>query len=173
MFKEEGYFDVEVVDAFPAEAKFKEKENEKNDLRENVKVFYDVVLILKTANGNTDSWRGEISNRTGKYNETTVYRFDSTLRSLQRIGFKVKTVSDLEQQFYPDEHKNITIPNLVGIKCIAHVEKTETKKGQIFYNVRNLYSAESNGKKITQENFSKFSAASAFQEQNESPECPY
>ena len=30
MFKEEGNFDVEVVDAFPAEAKFKEKENREN-----------------------------------------------------------------------------------------------------------------------------------------------
>ena len=96
MFKEEGYFDVEVIDAFPAESRFQEKENEKNDFREDVKVFYDVVLILKTENGETGPWRGEISNRTGKYNETTVYRFDLTLRCLQRIGFYVKTVNDLE-----------------------------------------------------------------------------
>lgn len=129
MFKTEGYLDVAIVDAYVAESKFQPKDNEVNNRNELVQTFYDVVLHVQDAEGNTDDWHGEISNRTGTGTVAHLYRLDMTLETLQKIGFGVMSLPELEAQFVPNQDRTISIPNLIGIKCTAVTEKrTFTKR---------------------------------------------
>ncbi len=156
MFKTEGYIDVAIVDAYVAESKFPPKDNEINNRNELVQTFYDVVLHVQDAEGNTDDWHGEISNRTGTGTVAHLYRLDMTLETLQKIGFGVMSLPELEAQFVPNQDRTISIPNLIGIKCTATVAKTESKgrDGNMreFYNVKYLNALGANApKKLTME----------------------
>lgn len=151
MFKIDGDLEVTIADAYVTEAKFPAKAGEINNRNEYVQVFYDVVVLLKDAEGNTDTWHGEISNRTGTGTYAHMYRLDLTLKTLQDIGFNVRSLQELEQQFVANEKREIVIPNLVGIGCRASVEKSEklNKYGQPFYNVRYLNSLSSGPKRLS------------------------
>ena len=106
MFKIDGDLEVTIADAYVTEAKFPAKAGEINNRNEYVQVFYDVVVLLKDAEGNTDTWHGEISNRTGTGTYAHMYRLDLTLKTLQDIGFNVRSLQELEQQFVANEKRD-------------------------------------------------------------------
>lgn len=151
MFKIDGDLEVTIAEAYVTEAKFPAKAGEINNRNEYVQVFYDVVVLLKDAEGNTDTWHGEISNRTGTGTYAHMYRLDLTLKTLQDIGFNVRSLQELEQQFVANEKREIVIPNLVGIGCRATVEKSEklNKYGQPYFNVRYLNALSSGPKRLS------------------------
>ena len=151
MFKIDGDLEVTIADAYVTEAKFPAKAGEINNRNEYVQVFYDVVVLLKDAEGNTDTWHGEISNRTGTGTYAHMYRLDLTLKTLQDIGFNVRSLQELEQQFVANEKREIVIPNMVGIGCRATVEKSEklNKYGQPYFNVRYLNALSSGPKRLS------------------------
>lgn len=127
-FKHEGSIDVTITEAFVADCKFGAKENEINDRNEYVQTYFDVCLNLQDAEGNSDIWRGEISNRCGKGNNAHLYRADLTLKTLQEIGFNVQTLADLENQFAEDQNGNVYIPNMVNLKCTVTTENKTFEK---------------------------------------------
>lgn len=127
-----------VIDAYIAECKFPPKPGETNSRGELVTCYYDVVLQLQDASGNTDYWYGEISSRSGMGNNTHLYRLDLTLKTLQDIDFNVRTLTELEQQFVAGADRSVTIPNLIGKTCNAVVVKTVRQDGREFCNVRYL-----------------------------------
>lgn len=129
-FRTVGTYEVTVKDAYTADCRFTQKENEVNNRGELVQIWYDVCLLVEDANGNNDTWRGEMSNRTGKGNSADKYRWELTLKTLQDIGFNVRTMQDLEMQFQPaGTDRHICIPNLIGTKCrIETEERTYTKR---------------------------------------------
>lgn len=151
MFKIDGDLEVTIAEAYVTEAKFPAKAGEINNRNEYVQVFYDVVVLLKDAEGNTDTWHGEISNRTGTGTYAHMYRLDLTLKTLQDIGFNVRSLQELEQQFVANEKREIVIPNMVGIGCRATVEKSEklNKYGQPYFNVRYLNALSSGPKRLS------------------------
>lgn len=160
MFKIDGDLEVTIAEAYVTEAKFPAKTGEINNRNEYVQVFYDVVVLLKDAEGNTDTWHGEISNRTGTGTYAHMYRLDLTMKTLQDIGFNVRSLQELEQQFVANEKREIVIPNLVGIGCRATVEKSEkvNKSGLPYYNVRYLNALSSGPKRLS---FDSFRSAAA------------
>ena len=128
-FKTEGIIDVEVTDAYVAEAKFEAKPGEVNNRNELVQVFYDVCLLLRDKDGNTDTWHGEISSRTGTGTVAHLYRSDLTLQTFREIGFNINNMTELEQQFVAAEDRTIIVPNMVGLKASVTTEKrTFTKR---------------------------------------------
>lgn len=128
MFKAEGIFEVTVTEAVIKECRFQPKENEVNNRNEYVQCWYDVALLVQDDKGNNDYWYGEMSNRTGKGNSADKYRWELTLKTLQGIGFGVKTMQELEMQFQPAADRTIWIPNLVGIRCKIETENRAYKK---------------------------------------------
>lgn len=139
MFKTPGNIDCTVIDAFVAESKFPPKEgNETNNRGELVQTWYDVCLLLQDANGQTDTWHGEMSTRTGQGNRAHMYRWQMTLETLQQIGFNVTTIQELEAQFVPTQEGSVSIPNLLNLRCTAVVEASEklNKDGLPFVNIK-------------------------------------
>lgn len=128
MFKTEGTIEVTVKEAVIKQCRFMPKENEINNRNEYVQCWYDVALLLQDDQGNNDVWSGEMSNRTGMGNSADKYRWELTLKTLQEIGFGVKTMQDLEMQFQPAADRSIFIPNLVGIRCKVVTENKTYKK---------------------------------------------
>ena len=148
MIRKEGLVNCTVTDVYICDCKFPAEANEVNSRRERVQCFYDVVLVLtEDATGDTGTWKGEISNRSGFGNRVDAYRSDLTLESLQSIGFGVTTISELENQFYPNADGTIGIPNMIGLKAVVTVEKREWK-GKDYYDIKYLNSANS-VKKLT------------------------
>lgn len=140
MFRIEGQIDVEVKEAYVTDPKFDAKDNEVNNRNEYVQVFYDVCLLLADKDGNTDTWHGEISNRTGTGTVAHLYRSDLTLQTMRDIGFNVGNLTELEQQFAAAPDRTIIVPNMVGLKCTATVAKSEKtdRSGNPYYNVKYL-----------------------------------
>ena len=124
-FKTEGTFDVTITDAFITDAKFQPKDGERNNQGVPVETYYDVCIQVANAEGDSDIWRGEMSNRNGVGNNAQLYRTDLTLKTLQEIGFGVQSMTDLENQFVPANDRSISIPNLVGLKCTVTIERRE------------------------------------------------
>ena len=124
-FKTEGTFDVTITDAFITDAKFQPKDGERNNQGVPVETYYDVCIQVANAEGDSDIWRGEMSNRNGVGNYAQLYRTDLTIKTLQEIGFGVQSMTDLENQFVPANDRSISIPNLIGLKCTATVERRE------------------------------------------------
>ena len=150
MIRKEGLVNCTVTDVYICDCKFPAEANEVNSRRERVQCFYDVVLVLtEDATGDTGTWKGEISNRSGFGNRVDTYRSDLTLESLQSIGFGVTTISELENQFYPNPDGTIGIPNMIGLKAVVTVEKREWK-GKEYFDIKYLNSANS-VKKLTME----------------------
>ena len=154
MFKSAGNFDCTIVDAFVSECKFPAKENEANNRNELVATYYDVVLMLQDANGNTDMWHGEISTRTGTGTRAHMYRYELTLETLRQIGFNVNTLSDLQAQFSTNQDRTVSLPNLVNLQCTAVVEASEKlgKNGTPFFNIKYIIAlgaATGGAKKLT------------------------
>jgi len=162
MFKAEGTFEVTIVEATAKECRFKAKENELNNRNEYVQCWYDVALLVQDAQGNNDTWSGEMSNRTGMGNSADKYRWELTLKTLQDIGFNVRTMQELEMQFQPAADRTIFIPNLVGIKCKVVTENRTYKKqdGTEGHAIRIKYlnglNSDAGGKTL---NFDEFMAA--------------
>jgi len=125
MFKNEGIYDVTITDAFIVEAKFQPKDGERNNQGVPVEAYYDVCIQVSNAEGDSDIWRGEMSNRNGVGNYAQLYRTDLTIKTLQEIGFGVQSMTELENQFVPAQDRSISIPNLIGLKCTATVERRE------------------------------------------------
>lgn len=148
MFRIDGKVDVEIVDACLAEAKFPAKDGEP------VNVLFDIVLTLQDAEGNTDMWHGEISDRMGTGNFAHMDRTGLTIKTLQDIGFFVNSFEELQAQFAMGEDGTMNVPNLVGIRCTAVVAKSDStdSKGNHYYNVKYLNRLGSGGvKKLTAE----------------------
>ena len=124
-FKTEGTFDVTITDAFITDAKFQPKDGERNNQGVPVETYYDVCIQVANVEGDSDIWRGEMSNRNGVGNNAQLYRTDLTLKTLQEIGFCVQSMTDLENQFVPANDRSISIPNLVGLKCTVTIERRE------------------------------------------------
>lgn len=161
-FKIEGTIEVTITEAYVQECRFQAQPNEMNNRNEYVMCYYDVVLLVQDAQGNNDHWYGEISTRTGLGNSADKYRYDMTLATLQEIGFNVRTMQELEQQFQPTADRSICIPNLVGIKCKAVTEnRTYTKRdgtegSAIRIKYLNNINSDAGGKRL---NFDAFMAA--------------
>jgi len=154
MFKTPGNIDCTVTDAFIAESKFPPKENEINNRNEYVSTWYDVCLLLQDEAGNTDTWHGEMSNRTGQGTRAHMYRSDLTLETLRQIGFNVNTIQELEAQWVTNPDRSISLPNLVGCRCTAVVAASEKldKEGRPFLNIKYitaLGAATGGAKKLT------------------------
>jgi len=139
MFKTPGNFDCTIIDAFIAEPKFGPKDGETMNSRgEQIQIWYDVCLLLQDANGNTDTWHGEMSNRDGFGNRAHMQRWEITLETLRQIGFNVNTIPELEMQFVPNQDGSASIPNMLNLKCTAVVEASTKvgNNGQPFVNIK-------------------------------------
>ena len=143
-----------IVDAYVAECKFPPKPGETNTRGEMVVCYYDLVLQLQDANGNTDVWHGEISNRCGTGTNAHLYRLDLTLKTLQKIDFNVQTLTELEQQFVATPERTIAVPNLREKTCIATVVRTTRDDGRVFCNVKYIGSGPT-VKKMSYDDFLK------------------
>ncbi|MBQ9502874.1 MAG: hypothetical protein IJU70_12005 [Lentisphaeria bacterium] len=161
-FKIEGTIEVTVAEAYVQECRFQPQENELNNRNEYVQCWYDVVLLLQDAQGNNDTWHGEMSTRTGVGNSADKYRYDMTLATLREIGFNVTTLGELEQQFQPTEDRTIFIPNLVGVRCKVVTEnkifkRRDGSQGQaIQIKYLNGLNSDAGGRRL---NFDEFMAA--------------
>ncbi|MBE6380063.1 MAG: hypothetical protein E7047_03955 [Lentisphaerae bacterium] len=143
-----------IVDAYVAECKFPAKQGETNGRGEFVACYYDVVLQLQDAIGNTDVWHGEISNRTGTGTKAHLYRIDMTLQTLRDIDFNVQNLAELEQQFVATADRMISIPNLINKTCTAVVVKSVRESdGREFCNVRYLNKGGSSAKRLSYDEF--------------------
>src|SRR5574344_212597 len=154
MFKIDGNVDVTIVEAYVSEATFDAQPGEVNNRNEIVQVMYDVCLLLQDKDGNTDTWHGEISSRTGIGTKAHLYRLDLTLETLREIGFNVNSIAELEAQFAAAQDGTIAIPNLVNMQATAWVAKSDKvdRNGNPYYNIKGLYklgSGNGGGKKLT------------------------
>ena len=139
MFKTPGNYDCTIIDAFIAEPKFGPKDGETmNNRGEQIQIWYDVCLLLQDANGNTDTWHGEMSNRDGFGNRANMQRWEITLETLRQIGFNVNTIPELEMQFVPNQDGSASIPNMLNLRCTAVVEASQKvgNNGQPFVNIK-------------------------------------
>lgn len=158
-FKSEGTIDVTITDAFISEAKFQPKENELNNQGVPVETYYDVCIQVQNAEGDSDLWRGEMSNRNGVGNSAHLYRADLTLKTLQEIGFNVQSMTELEAQFVPANDRSISIPNLIGIKCTVTVERREytnntgAQKSILFIKYLNALGSGGHAKRLSFDDF--------------------
>jgi len=113
MFKSEGNFNVTIVAALAADAKF--CHNDPN--------AFDVCLKVDDGNGQTDWWRGEVSSRQGQGRYANWTQSQITMEMLGRIGLQNGDLSQL--------------PNLVGTQITATTKaSTSTTNGRTYYNVR-------------------------------------
>jgi hypothetical protein len=114
MFRQEGDYQVTVVEAVIAEPKFAQPP------------AFDVALKVQTDDGQADWWRGEVSGSYGKGNCSDRTQAQLTMETLKKLGWQYE--GDLAQ-----------IGTLVGVKTTAHVEATKSKKDdKMFYNVKYL-----------------------------------
>ena len=123
MFKAEGTYDVTVTRAILGEAKFCQDAG-----------AFDVCIEVQDANGVSDWWRGEWSNRPGVGNAANRLRWELTMETLKKIGFPS---DNLFEQLQADAEGVANIPCLVGVQTTATVKMTE-KEGKIYYNVHYL-----------------------------------
>jgi len=175
-FKAEGTFDVTITDAFISEAKFQPKDGELNNQGVPVETYYDVCIQVQSEQGDSDLWRGEMSNRNGVGNSAHLYRADLTLKTLQEIGFNVQSMTELEAQFVPANDRSISIPNLIGIKCTVTVERREyedrqtgAKKSILFIKYLNALGSGGHAKRLS---FDDFMARRRGQTQPQTPAAP-
>lgn len=185
MFKIDGNVDVTIVEAYVAEAKFDAQPGEVNNRNEIVQVMYDVCLLLQDKDGNTDTWHGEISSRTGTGTKAHLYRLDLTLETLREIGFNVNSIAELEAQFAAAQDGTIAIPNLVNMQATAWVAKSDKvdRNGNPYYNIKGLYKLGSGngvGKKLTMAELmakrgqaAPAPAPQGYQQQPQSAPAPY
>lgn len=133
-FKTIGNIDVTIADAYIAEPKWDAKPGEKNNRGVPVTVWGDLCIIVKDDQGNTDVWKGELSNRTGNGTKSHLEQTAITLERLVEIGFNVPTFTDLMNQCNDDN----VLPNLIGMRCtvtteeVTYTGKDGTQKTGIF-----------------------------------------
>lgn len=123
MFKSEGTFHVTITKALLGEAKFC-----------NDPGAFDVCIEVQDANGISDWWRGEYSNRPGVGNAANRPRWEITMETLKKLGLPSDNLFDHLQ---PDASGIATIPCLVGIQTDATVKATE-RDGKTYFNVQYL-----------------------------------
>jgi hypothetical protein len=112
-FKSEGNFPVVITEALLAEPKFAQPP------------AFDIAIHVQTEDGQSDWWRGEISQNYGKGNVADKTQAELTLGTLEKLGW---------QHGY-DFSK---IGTLVGVQTEAGVKASQGKNGGTFYNVRYL-----------------------------------
>jgi hypothetical protein len=114
MFRSEGEFPVTIVEAKLADPKFA------------AEPAFDVVVHVRTEDGQSDWWRGEVSTNYGKGNFANQNQGEITLKSLEKLGYKFGC--DFSQ-----------IHTLVGTQTTATVKGSVSKKdGKTYYNVSYL-----------------------------------
>lgn len=175
MIRKEGYVDCTITDAYICDCKFPAEPNEVNRRGEPVVTYYDLVIVVtEDSTGDTGIWKGEISNRSGFGNKADFYRSDLTLETLQKIGFYVSTIVQLEEQFVDNADGSAGVPNLQGIKVSASVEKREWQ-GKEYYDVKYLNAPGSGAKKLSMSEIRAKRAASAAPAVPAPPKpgCPY
>jgi len=82
---------------------------------------FDVGIHIQDDEGNSDWWRGEISERMGTGNAAGKTQYEMTMATLARVGFKGDDLSQLADQ-------------LMGQKIPCTV-KTSTSNGKTYYNL--------------------------------------
>lgn len=133
-FKQAGEFLCTVVEAEVTYPKFPfpQKNDPPNGLNHRgqpISVSFDICLKCQAESGEFDYCFCEISNRTGMGNFKDRERWEQTLDTLQQIGFNVQSMPKLLEQFVA-QGEVTTIPNLIGVKCIAVIEETPSADGQ-------------------------------------------
>ncbi len=123
-FKIEGIIDVTVTDAYISEAHWQPKDGELNNQGLPIQAWGDVCLTVTDKDGNSDIWRGELSNRDGNGNRAHQQQTDITLEKIVDIGFNVPTFQALMDQC----DDNMTIPNMIGMELSITTEKRSFKK---------------------------------------------
>ena len=123
-FKIEGIIDVTVTDAYISEAHWQPKDGELNNQGLPIQAWGDVCLVVADKDGNSDIWRGELSNRDGSGNRAHQQQTDITLEKIVDIGFNVPTFQALMDQC----DDNMTIPNMIGMELSITTEKRSFKR---------------------------------------------
>ncbi|MEI3002743.1 MAG: hypothetical protein V8T86_17955 [Victivallis sp.] len=123
MFKAEGTYDVVITRAILGESKFCKDAG-----------AFDVCIEVQDANGVSDWWRGEYSNRPGVGNAAGKVQWEMTMATLTKIGLPS---DNLFEHLQADADGTATIPALVGIQTTATVKTTE-RDGKIYHNVQYL-----------------------------------
>lgn len=144
MIKKDGPVDVTIVAACVGAPKYppSERDSAANSKGEAIAVWGDVILTCQDADGNTDSWHGELSNRNGVGNYAQVTHTEMTLETLQKIGFAVADWNALYAQI--DEDGNI--PNILNMQATANIVSREYD-GKTYYDVKYLNPLGSGGPK--------------------------
>jgi hypothetical protein len=117
-FHAEGTYKVEIVEAFAADPKFAQPP------------AFDVVLKVRTEDGQSDWWRGEMSANYGKGNFADRTQAQITMNTLTQLGLENDDLSNLE--------------SLIGKTAEVTVEGSVSKtNGKTYYNVKYFNTGES------------------------------
>lgn len=111
-FQSEGTFKVKIVAADIVEAKFADAP------------AVDVMLTVETADGHSDEWRGEVSDRYGRGNYADKKQCDITIETLRKLGYQHG--SDFSR-----------IDTLVGVETEVFVVASESK-GKVYHNIKGI-----------------------------------
>jgi hypothetical protein len=122
--KIDGAVNVTIVEAYLSNPKFPfdpAKDANPNNKGEAIQVWGDLILKCETADGQSDYWHGELSNRDGIGNFSNMSRTELTLKTLQDINFPMQDFTALCAQIADDG----SLPNMVRLQCEAVVESRE------------------------------------------------
>ena len=114
---------VTIRSAYLSEARWKARSGEKNQSGKYVTVIGDFCLLVADEAGNSDTWRGELSNRNGNGRRAHQEQTEITLEKLQAIGLNAQSLQSLIEQ--ADE--NNRFPSLIGKQCTITTERREYK----------------------------------------------
>ncbi len=129
MFTSEGYFNVEIIAAYPAAPRFQNAPQGSFDV---------CIEVRDVESGASDFWCGEISANYGKGNFSDRTQAQITMETLHKIGFQGNDLSQL--------------PTLIGVKTTAKVESSvSNSNGKTYYNVRYLGGGSNAPEEITAE----------------------
>lgn len=144
MIKKDGPVDVTIVAACVGAPKYplSDRDPAANSAGEAIAVWGDVIITCQDADGNTDNWHGELSNRNGVGNYAQSTHTEMTLKTLQEIGFAVADWNALYAQI--DEDGNI--PNLLNLQATGNIVSREYD-GKTYYDIKYLNPLGSGGPK--------------------------
>lgn len=144
MIKKDGPVDVTIVAACIGAPKYplSDRDSAANNAGEAIAVWGDVILTCQDADGNTDNWHGELSNRNGVGNYSQLTHTEMTLKTLQEIGFAVADWNALYAQI--DEDGNI--PNILNLQATANIVSREYNE-KTYYDIKYLNPLGSGGPK--------------------------
>ena len=144
MIKKDGPVDVTIVAACIGAPKYPlcERDSNANNRNEAIAVWGDVIITCQDAEGNTDDWHGELSNRNGVGNYSQSTHTEMTLETLQKIGFPVADWNAFYAQI--DEEGNI--PHLLNLQATANITSREYNE-KTYYDIKYLNPLGSGGPK--------------------------